>query len=59
MEKKKRFDAVAVVRKIRDAHYEQTKAMTAQERLAFYQEKGRKAQAEMEKLAKRISTREV
>jgi hypothetical protein len=59
MGKKKRFDAVAMVRKIRDAHYEQTKAMTPEERLAFFQEEARKAQAELELLAKRTSTREV
>ena len=44
MEKGKRFDAVAMVRQIRDRHYEQTKDMTEEERLAFYLEKGGKAQ---------------
>jgi hypothetical protein len=51
MEKEKSFDAVAMVRKIRDAHYEQTKDMTEEERLAFHREKGRKAQKELERLA--------
>ena len=36
MKKEKSFDAVATVRKIRDAHHEQTKDMTEEERLAFY-----------------------
>lgn len=58
MEKKKNFDAVAMVLKIRDAHYEQTKAMTKEERLAFYQKQGQKAQAELEQLAKQIGTSE-
>ena len=42
-----------MVRRIRDAHYEQTKDMTPEERLAFYHEKGREAQAELEQLAKK------
>ena len=58
MEKKKSFDAVAMVRKIRDAHYEQTKDMTEEERLAFYREKGRLAQEELERYASEISRRE-
>ncbi len=41
-----------MVRRIRDAHYEQTKDMTPVERLAFYREKGRPAQVELEQLAK-------
>ncbi len=49
---KKAFDAVEMVRRIRDAHYEQTKDMTPEERLAFYHEKGREAQAELEQLAR-------
>ena len=36
MEKTKSFDAVRMVRQIRDAYYEQTKQMTKEERLAFY-----------------------
>ena len=50
MEKRKSFDAVAMVRKIRDAHYQQTKDMTEQERWEFYHERGRVAQEELEKL---------
>ncbi len=49
---KKAFDAVKMVRRIRDAHYEQTKDMTPEERLAFYRERGRQAQVELEQLAK-------
>ena len=49
---KKAFDAVEMVRRIRDAHYEQTKDMTPEERLAFYRERGRQAQVELEQLAK-------
>ncbi len=39
MDRKKTFDAVQVVREIRDRHYEQTKDRTAEERVAFYREK--------------------
>ena len=55
MEKTKSFDAVRMVRQIRDAYYEQTKQMTKEERLAFYKEKGEQAQADMERLAKQIN----
>lgn len=48
---KKAFDAVEMVRRIRDGHYEQTKDMTPKERLAFYREKGQKAQEKLERLA--------
>ena len=41
MEMKKTFDAVKMVRMIRDSHYEETKAMTVAERLAYYREKSR------------------
>ena len=44
---KKSLDAVAMVRKIRDTHYEQTKDMTEKERLAFYQEQGKQAQEKL------------
>ncbi len=56
MEKRKRFDAVRMVRQIRDTHYEQTKHLTKEERLAFYQEKGKQAQANLERLAERMGT---
>ena len=47
MEKRKRIDAIRMVRQIRDTHYEQTKHMTKEERLAFYQKKGKQAQADL------------
>lgn len=50
--KKKTFDAVKMVRKIRNAHYEKTKGMTKEERLAFYREKGQEAQEKLERLAR-------
>lgn len=37
----KTFDAVAMTRRIRDRHYEATKDMTPEERLAYYREKSR------------------
>lgn len=43
MKTKKTFDAVAMVRAIRDHHYELTKSMTTEERAAFYWEGGQKA----------------
>ena len=55
-EKRKTFDAVETVRELRDAHYEQTKSMTQEERLSFYQREGRKAQDEMERFARKAST---
>lgn len=53
---KKAFDAVNMVRKIRDAHYEQTKKFTKEERLVFYREKGREAQQALERLARKRIT---
>lgn len=40
--KKKTFDAVKMVREIRDQHYDQTKDMSQEERVAFYREKAQK-----------------
>jgi hypothetical protein len=37
--KKKVFDAVAFTRQVRDAHHEQLKDATPEERIRFYQEK--------------------
>ena len=54
MEKRKTFDAVGMVRQIRDTHYEQTKHMTKEERLAFYEEKGKQAQTDLERLAELV-----
>ena len=58
MEKKKKFDALQMTREIRNAHYEQTKDMTKEERLAFYQEQGEKAQRELEELSHKLAARE-
>ncbi len=41
MRNKKTFDAVRMVRRIRDAHYEQLKDRTVEDRLAFYKSKSR------------------
>jgi O-acetyl-ADP-ribose deacetylase (regulator of RNase III) len=45
--KKKTFDAVAFTRQVRDAHHEQLKDATAEERLRFYQEKARRLHEEL------------
>ena len=55
METKKKFDALQMTREIRDAHYEQTKDMTKEERLAFYHEQGEKAQRELEELSHKLA----
>ncbi len=47
------FKAVEFVRRIRDAHAAQLEGMSMEERLAFYDEEGRKAQTELERLADR------
>ena len=38
----KTIDAVAMTRRIRDAHYEQLKDATAAERIQFFREKARR-----------------
>ena len=58
MEAKKTFDAVAFVRKVRDASYEATKDMTPQERVAWYRERARKAHNEFAELAKKFVAKE-
>lgn len=45
--KKKTFDAVKMTREIRNAHYEQTKDMTTEERIAFYRKKAKKLHQEL------------
>jgi hypothetical protein len=55
--KKKNFDAIKMVRGIRDAHYEQTKNMTPQERLTFYRDKGQEAQEMLKRLVHSKSDR--
>jgi hypothetical protein len=42
---KKTIDAVAMTRRIRDAHYEQLKDATAAERIRFFREKARRVHA--------------
>ncbi len=42
MEKPKQIDAVRMVRRIRDAHYEELKGATREERIAFYNGKVRR-----------------
>lgn len=49
METKKTFDAVKIVRQIRDAHYEQLKDRTVKEQLAFYQSKSHTLRNELKK----------
>lgn len=39
--------AVEMVRRIRDAHYEQLRGMSPEERMAFYRAKARSFQAEI------------
>ncbi|MFT5367471.1 MAG: nucleosome binding factor SPN SPT16 subunit [Candidatus Latescibacterota bacterium] len=39
MAKNKTFDAIEMVRRIRDDHHEQLKSKTVKERLAFYRNK--------------------
>ena len=46
--KKKTFDAVKMVREIRQAHYEQTKEMTTEERIEFYRRKAHKLNTELD-----------
>ena len=43
MEKPKEIDAMRMVRRIRDAHYEELKGATREERIAFYNDKVRQA----------------
>ena len=50
--KKKAFDAVAMVRRIRDAHYEQFKDKPIEERLAYYKEQARAFHEELEQKQK-------
>ena len=57
METKEKFDAVGIVRRIRDAHYHQTEGMTMAERLAYYREQGLKARRELERLSNRVQKR--
>jgi hypothetical protein len=40
----KRIDAIAVVRQIRDSHYQRLQGKTHKERIAFYRERAQKMQ---------------
>lgn len=46
--RKKTFDAVQMVREIRDRHYEQTKEMTPDERITFYREKAQRLRRQLD-----------
>ena len=58
MKNDKQFDAVEMVRTIRDANYEQTKQMSRKERLAYYRQKSHQAQQELSQLAEQIRSTE-
>lgn len=45
--KKTTIKAVEMVRRIRDAHYEQLRGKTPEERIAFYRTKSRELQAKL------------
>jgi hypothetical protein len=45
--KKKTFDAVAMTRRIRDAHAERLADATPEERIRFYREKAQRLHAEL------------
>jgi len=47
--KKKAFDAVALTRRIRDAHAEQLSGATPEERIRFYREKAQRLHASLAK----------
>jgi hypothetical protein len=47
-----------MTRQIRDAHHEQTKRMTKEERLVFYRVEGDKAKQELEELSRQLEARE-
>ena len=49
MERKKTFDAVKMVRKIRNEHHEKLKDKSWQERVAFYKEEAQTLRKETKK----------
>ena len=49
---KNEIKAVEMVRRIRDAHYEQLKDKAPEERIAFYRKKARAVNKEVERLLK-------
>ena len=46
--KKTTINAIEMVRRIRDAHYEQLRGKSPEERIAFYRAKARLLQAQVE-----------
>lgn len=54
---KKEFDAVEIMRKIRDAQYEEMKGKSAEEIVAYYREKSAALEKQIHKLTKRVSSR--
>jgi hypothetical protein len=46
--KKKTFDAVKMVREIREKHHRQLQGKTKEERLAFYRKRARKLHKELD-----------
>ncbi len=55
-QKKKMYDAVQMVREIRHQHYEETKEMTTDERIAFYREKAQRLRRHLDEEAEDEST---
>ena len=51
--KNKTFDAVTMMREIRNAHYEETKDMTTEERISFYRKKAEKLRRELDEQEER------
>lgn len=48
--KKNEIDAVDITRKIRDAHYDQIKDKSTEERIIFYRKKAQKIQEQASKI---------
>jgi hypothetical protein len=57
--KKTTIKAVEMVRRIRDAHYEQLRGKSPEERIAFYRAKARGLQAEIAAQRQEQSTNEL
>ena len=57
--KKKTIKAVEMVRRIRDAHYEQLRGKSPEERIAFYRSKARSLRAENATQRQERSTNEL
>jgi hypothetical protein len=50
---KKTFDAVEMTRRIRDAHYEQLKDASPEERIRFYRDKAQRLHKEIDRPLRR------